>query len=73
MVEVKVDAKVEEQKVEKGYDFVCSGCGVKWHHKVKKTSGLCVVCVGLRRAVQSFINKGLSKAVVMERLNKILK
>lgn len=70
MVEVK---KVEEAKVEKGYDFKCGGCGISWHHKVKKTSGLCVECVGLRRAVQSFINKGLSKVTVMERLEKLLK
>lgn len=57
----------------KGYKFNCAGCGVEWEHKVKRTSGLCKTCVELRRAVQAFINKGLSKADVMERLGKTLK
>ena len=68
-----VEAKKGEEKVEKGYKFKCAGCGIAWEHKVKKTSGLCKVCVELRRAVQSFINKGLTKVEVMTRLDKVLK
>ena len=70
MVVKKVEVKVESTK---GYKFECGGCGKEWEHKVKKTSGLCVNCVGMKRGVQSFLNKGVySKAEALEILAKIL-
>ena len=63
-----------KQASEKGYKFKCAGCGIDWEHKVKKTSGLCVTCVGLRRANQSFLNAGTitSKDELLARLQKLL-
>ena len=54
--------------------FNCAICDIHWPTKIKRAGPrLCSTCVELRRAVNSFINKGLLDPQELEtRLAKII-
>jgi hypothetical protein len=65
------DTMVEDAKELVKFD--CAICGVEWTSKVKRAGErLCETCVELRRALNSFINRGLELETLKERTEKIL-
>jgi hypothetical protein len=66
-----VNEAVETKKgVELDYKCDCCGKGFK-SHRVRTGEKLCEACIGIRRALKSFTNHGLSAAEVGRRVDKL--
>jgi len=67
------EKKVEAEVVEKGQRFNCGICGKEWSSLVKRSGvRLCKTCVELRRAVNTFLGRGVEVEDLKERIAKIL-